>query len=69
MASNVITSGGDLYGEIVNLASRIVDIAVPGEILVNEAVTERADGLRFDPAGRRQLKGFAEPVRLWSLEP
>ena len=66
---HVITSGGDLYGEIVNLASRIVDIAVPGEILVNEAVTERADGLRFDPAGRRQLKGFAEPVRLWSLEP
>ncbi|MBI4935343.1 MAG: hypothetical protein HY828_15790 [Actinobacteria bacterium] len=66
---HVITSGGDVYGEIVNLASRIVDIAVPGEILVNQAVTERADGLRFDPAGRRQLKGFAEPVRLWSLEP
>jgi class 3 adenylate cyclase len=66
---HVIASGGDVYGEIVNMAARIVDIAVPGEILVNEAVTTRADGLRFDPAGRRQLKGFAEPVRLWSLEP
>jgi adenylate cyclase len=65
---HIIASGGDVYGEIVNLASRIVDVAVPGEILVNEAVTERADGLRFDPAGRRQLKGFAAPVRLWSLE-
>ncbi|MEN9643384.1 MAG: hypothetical protein RL238_53 [Actinomycetota bacterium] len=66
---HVIASGGDVYGEIVNLAARIVDAAVPGEILVNEAVVARADGLRFDPAGRRQLKGFAEPVRLWSLEP
>jgi adenylate cyclase len=65
---HVITSGGDMYGEVVNLASRIVDEAVPGEVLVNDAVAERADGLRFDPAGRRQLKGFAEPVRLWSLE-
>jgi adenylate cyclase len=64
---HVITSGGDVYGEIVNLAARIVDVAVPGEILVNEAVTARADGLPFEPAGRRQLKGFAEPVRLWSL--
>ncbi len=63
----VITSGGDLYGEIVNLAARIVDIAVPGEILVDQAVSERADGLQFEAAGRRQLKGFAEPVRLWSL--
>lgn len=66
---HVIASGGDVYGEIVNLAARIVDVAVPGEILVNDAVVRRADGLRFDPAGRRQLKGFAEPVRLWSLEP
>ena len=64
---HVISSGGDVYGDIVNLAARIVDVAVPGEVLVNEAITARADGLPFEPAGRRQLKGFAEPVRLWSL--
>ena len=57
-----------MYGETVNLASRITDIAVPGEVLVNEAVVQRADSLAFLPAGRRQLKGFAEPVRLWSLD-
>lgn len=65
----VVTSGGDVYGPTVNLASRIVDAAVPGEVLVNEAVTRAAPQLRFEAAGRRQLKGFAEPVRLWSLEP
>jgi class 3 adenylate cyclase len=24
-------------------------------------------GRMFEPAGRRSLKGFSEPVRLWSL--
>ncbi len=64
----VITSGGDIYGETVNLASRIADIAVPGELLVNDAVADRARQFAFEPAGRRQLKGFADPVRLWSLQ-
>jgi adenylate cyclase len=63
----VLTSGGDVYGEVVNLASRIADIAVPGEVLVNEAVMYSAAELRFEAAGRRQLKGFAQPVRLWSV--
>ncbi len=63
----VLTSGGDLYGEVVNLASRIADIAVPGELLVNDAIVNGADTFAFEPAGRRQLKGFAQPIRLWSL--
>ena len=48
-------------------STRIADIAVPGEVLVNEAVMYSAAELRFEAAGRRQLKGFAEPVRLWSV--
>jgi class 3 adenylate cyclase len=41
---------------------------VPGEVLVDEGVTRTAPQLRVEAAGRRVLKGFAEPVRLWSLE-
>lgn len=66
----LVTRGGDFYGPIVNLASRIGDIAVPNEILVTEDVLRGAaddPGLRFEPAGRRMLKGFDEPVALWSL--
>lgn len=66
----LITRGGDFYGPIVNLASRIGDIAVPNEILVTEDVVLGAaddPGLTFEPAGRRLLKGFGEPVALWSL--
>lgn len=63
----VVPAGGDVYGVTVNLAARIVDVAVAGEVLVDASVAERATGRRFEPAGRRQLKGFVDPVPLWSL--
>lgn len=64
---DVISQGGDYYGRIVNLAARIANLAVPAEVLV-DADTAAEVGLdRFDPAGRRQLKGFPEPVPLMSV--
>jgi class 3 adenylate cyclase len=72
----VIFRGGDYYGREVNLASRLVDAAIPGEVLVDAAVFDAvkasadaaADGLAFDPAGRRVLKGFADPLPVWSVD-
>jgi adenylate cyclase len=64
---DVVSRGGDYYGSVVNLASRIADLAVPGEILVDEATTTIAEGFGFETAGRRQLKGLADPLQLWSL--
>jgi adenylate cyclase len=65
----VITYHGDYYGPVVNLASRLTDHAVPGEILVDTGVRESSDSddIDFEPAGRRQLKGFDEPVPVYSL--
>jgi len=56
---------------VVNLASRVSDIAVPGEILLTEPVVAAVSGGAFgiEPAGRRMLKGFDAPVPLWSLAP
>jgi class 3 adenylate cyclase len=62
----VITRGGDYYGPVVNLAARIADLAVPSEVLVTAEVAELDVGFRFEPAGRRLLKGFAEPVMLYA---
>lgn len=66
----LVIRGGDYYGPIVNLASRLAELAVPRELLVTAAVAAeaRADGLRFEPAGRRMLKGFEEPVALLTVE-
>lgn len=64
---DVLMRGGDYYGSVVNLASRLVDQAVPEEVLVTEAVVQDATACRFEPAGRRMMKGFDAPVPTWSL--
>lgn len=63
----VLSRGGDYFGAVVNLASRLVDQAVPQEILVTEAVVDAAPSCTFEPAGRRMVKGFADPVAVHSL--
>ncbi|HLM65191.1 MAG TPA: adenylate/guanylate cyclase domain-containing protein [Acidimicrobiales bacterium] len=67
----VLFRHGDFYGPVVNLAARLVDEAIPGEVLVDASVVEAARDApaTFAPAGRRVLKGFAEPIPAWSLEP
>jgi adenylate cyclase len=67
----VLFRHGDYYGPVVNLAARLVDAAIPGEALVDASVAEalEVEGTSFEPAGRRLLKGFAEPVAVWSLAP
>jgi adenylate cyclase len=67
----VLFRHGDYYGPVVNLAARLVDAAIPGEALVDRSVVEalKDDDLGFEAAGRRMLKGFDEPVAVWSLTP
>ena len=67
----VLFRHGDYYGPVVNLAARLVDSAIPGEALVDGSVVEalKDDDLGFEPAGRRMLKGFDDPVAVWSLTP
>ena len=66
---SVLARGGDFYGPIVNVASRLTGLAVPGEVLVTTEVRDAAtsERLRFDPAGRRMLKGFDDPLETFAL--
>ena len=59
---DVLVRGGDYYGQIVNLASRLADDAQPRELLVSEAFADAATTRSFEAAGRRALKGFSELV-------
>lgn len=63
----VITRHGDYYGPIVNLASRLTDEAIPGEILVPRTMADEIAEFPVEPAGRRVLKGFDEPIAVLSL--
>lgn len=62
----VVNVHGDYFGPVVNLAARLVDSAVPGEVLVDDGVAA-AEGVETEPAGRRMLKGFDDPVRVHTL--
>jgi adenylate cyclase len=43
-SGRVLAREGDFYGPVVNLASRIVNIARPGSVLISESVVEALDG-------------------------
>lgn len=65
---DVLVRGGDYYGSTVNLASRLADEAVPQEVLVSGPVVETATDCEFQPAGRRKVRGFPDPVSAWSID-
>ncbi len=67
-SGEVLMRGGDYYGPVVNLASRIGELAVPREILVTPAVADaaRGAGYHFEPAGKRLLKGVDEPQAVYT---
>jgi class 3 adenylate cyclase len=67
----VIRSGGDVFGDGVNLASRIQGEADPGAIVVSEVVynnvRNKGDIAAVD-LGERRLKNVSEPVRIFSIQ-
>jgi uncharacterized protein (TIGR03382 family) len=62
-----VDGGGDVFGDAVNLASRAQQQASPGEVLFTEATwaTINRREVRGADAGMFELKGVAEPVRLY----
>lgn len=66
----VVAHEGDYYGPVVNLASRIVELARPASVLTSEAVHEmlRDDGaFRFDRLRSRRIRDIGR-VEVWLLE-
>ncbi len=64
-----LTLRGDYYGPVVNLAARLVDEAVPGEVLIDIGTGALLERVGHEPAGRRLLKGFDDPIQVCSLTP
>ena len=59
---------GDYFGSQVNLAHRVVNRALAGEVLVTDRVAEAIaarDQLELEPIGQVSLKGFPTPTDLF----
>ena len=68
-AGPVIERDLDVFGQTVNLASRIADAAAPGEVLASEVVAEATGDARFgfERIDDADLKGLPGPVALFRV--
>jgi class 3 adenylate cyclase len=58
-----------MSSDTLNLASRIADVAGPGEVLASEAAVEAAadDRFEFERTAGARLKGVQTPVALYCV--
>jgi class 3 adenylate cyclase len=68
-AGSVIERDLDVFGETVNLASRIAEAAGPGEVLASEVIMDETGvaTFAFERTGDVQLKGLPEPIPLFRV--
>ena len=70
-AGEVRLAGKDVFGEAVNVASRVEGITPANEIYLTEAVylaMNKAE-VASEPAGTHALKGIPEPVKVYRVPP
>ena len=67
----VIQVDGDCFGDAVNVASRLSDLAGPEQILVTDAVIRKLgprQGVRSRSLGPMRIKGRVEPCEVFRIE-
>jgi len=67
---DIIVEGSDIYGDGVNVASRLEALAPPGGVCVSGAAFEAVEGklnLHFEDIGPKKVKNIAKPVRVYRL--
>ena len=65
---DVIVEDGDIFGDGVNIAARLEQIAAPGGIAISNRVYEDVRdrlAIEFEDRGDQQFKNIARPVRVW----
>jgi class 3 adenylate cyclase len=64
---SVIRKGKDIFGEVVNVASRMQSAATPGDILLTDATyQEIREYVRCTELGRIQVKGIKDAITAYS---
>ena len=62
--------GTDIAGLAVTIASRVCDLAGPGEVFVTRTVTDLVvgSGIEFEDRGERELKGVPRKWHLFGVK-
>lgn len=71
-AGDAVLENGDVFGDVVNVASRIERLSEPGGVCVSARVREDALGrtaINFEDTGEHQLKNIERPVRVYRVRP
>jgi adenylate cyclase len=65
---DVMAEGDSLFGDGVNIAARLEELAEPGHVFISgkvyDEVAGKIDG-NFIDCGEREVKNIARPVRVW----
>ena len=67
----IVKEDGDLYGDGVNLAARLHEVADPGQLVVSQDVylqIHRRDEFECVDLGAHELKGVVDAVRLYGVQ-
>ena len=67
---DIIVEGDDIYGDGVNIASRIEGLAEPGGICIARNAYNQVKGkvdLNFEHLGEKEVKNIAEPVSVYRV--
>ena len=67
---DVMAEGENLFGDGVNIAARLEQLAEPGGIHISDDVYRQVEGkidVAFDDLGEQRLKNVAKPVRVYSV--
>ena len=65
-SGEVMLRDGDVFGPVVNLASRAAKVAAPAEVVTTADVAADV-GLPHEPLGRHHLSGIRGDVELYRL--
>ena len=69
---DVIVDGEDIYGDGVNIAARLEEIAEPGGVCLSADAWRQARGkldLDFEDMGERKVKNVCEPLHVYRVAP
>lgn len=67
---DIMVEGEDIYGDGVNVAARLQEIAPKGGIMLSQSVYDQVKSkmtLGFDPLGPQHVKNVTEPVETYSV--